>query len=53
MTTDKSKKMKAGRSKKKCLEDWEKCVNLYQFTVFYRELDSLSLLNVIGKPFSN
>ena len=28
----------------------EKGVILYQFTVFYRELDSLSLLNVIGKP---
>ena len=42
--------MKGGRSKKKCLEDRKKGVNLYQCTVFYRELDSLSLLDVIGKP---
>ena len=47
--TNKNKKMKGGRSKKKCLEDWKKGVNLYQFSVFYCELDSLSLLNVIGK----
>ena len=46
---NKNKKMKGGRSKKKCLEDWKTGVNLYQFSVFYCELDSLSLLNVIGK----
>ena len=45
----KNKKMKGGRSKKKCLEDWKTGVNLYRFSVFYCELDSLSLLNVIGK----
>ena len=46
---NKNKKMKGGRSKKKCLEDWKTGVNLYRFSVFYCELDSLSLLNVIGK----
>ena len=40
--------MKGGEVKRNVCR-LEKGVNLYQFIVFYCELDSLSLLNFIGK----
>ena len=46
---NKKKKLRGGRSKEKCLDDWEKGVILYQCFVFYCELNLLSLLNILAK----